>query len=111
VTAPATRVRPAPATLEPVLHALAEGVRAGRRRDLAKAITLVESSRHDDEARAAALLQALQPHTGGSFRIGVSGAPGAGKSTFIESLGLFLTGRGHKVAVLAVDPSSTISGG
>jgi len=105
------RPRPAPASLEPALHALVEGVRAGRRRDLAKAITLVESSRQDDEARASALLQALQPHTGTSFRIGISGAPGSGKSTFIEALGLFLTGRGHRVAVLAVDPSSTISGG
>lgn len=107
----ATRSRAAPLTLEPALRALAEGVRAGRRRDVAKAITLVESSRQDDEPRAAALLQALHPHVGRSFRIGVSGAPGAGKSTFIEALGLFLIARGHRVAVLAVDPSSAISGG
>jgi LAO/AO transport system kinase len=91
--------------------ALVEGVRAGRRRDVAKAITLVESSRPADAPRAAALLRALQPHMGASFRIGVSGAPGAGKSTFIEALGLFLAARGHRVAVLAVDPSSAISGG
>ena len=103
--------RPSHARLEPALQALADGVRAGRRRDVAKAITLVESSRREDEARATALLEALQPHVGASFRIGISGAPGAGKSTFIEALGLFLTARGHKVAVLAVDPSSAISGG
>ena len=107
----ATAPHAAPARLEPALAALADGVRAGRRRDLAKAITLVESSRPEDEARATALLQALQPHAGTSFRVGISGAPGAGKSTFIEALGLALTARGHKVAVLAVDPSSTISGG
>jgi LAO/AO transport system kinase len=96
---------------DPALETLANGVIAGRRRDVAKAITLVESSRQQDEARAASLLQALQPHAGKSFRIGISGAPGAGKSTFIEALGLYLTARGHKVAVLAVDPSSAISGG
>jgi LAO/AO transport system kinase len=101
----------ATAGLEAGLAALAEGVRAGRRRDLAKAITLVESSRPEDEARATALLQALQPNAGTSFRVGISGAPGAGKSTLIEALGLYLTARGHKVAVLAVDPSSAISGG
>jgi len=107
----ALRARAAPPILEPALRALAEGVRTGRRRDVARAITLVESTRPDDEPRATALLQALQPHVGGSFRIGISGAPGAGKSTLIEALGLFLTARGHKVAVLAVDPSSAISGG
>ncbi len=97
--------------LDPALRALADGVLAGRLRNIAKAITLVESSRRDHHGRAEALLEALQPRTGGSFRIGISGAPGAGKSTFIEALGLLLTGRGHKVAVLAVDPSSKVSGG
>ena len=103
--------RTPPASPEPALQALAEGVRAGRRRDVARAITLVESSREEDERRATALLQALQPYAGSSFRVGISGAPGAGKSTFIEALGLHLTARGRKVAVLAVDPSSAISGG
>jgi LAO/AO transport system kinase len=96
---------------DPAASALAEGVLAGRVRDIAKAITLVESSRRDHQSRARALLEALQPHTGGSFRIGISGAPGAGKSTFIEAFGLFLIARGLRVAVLAVDPSSAISGG
>ena len=80
-------------------------------RALAKAITLLESSRRDHQARAGKLLEALLPHAGRSFRVGISGAPGAGKSTFIETLGLFLTGRGHRVAVLAVDPTSALSGG
>ncbi len=92
-------------------HALADGVLRGERRAVAKAITLIESSRRDHHARAEALLEALLPHTGRSFRIGVSGAPGSGKSTFIEAFGLHLTTRGHRVAVLAVDPSSAISGG
>jgi LAO/AO transport system kinase len=96
---------------DPSLRALADGVLAGRLREIAKSITLVESSRRDHQARARALLEALQPHTGHSFRIGISGAPGAGKSTFIERFGLFLVERGHRVAVLAVDPSSAISGG
>ena len=101
----------APPAPDGALEALAAGVRAGRRRDVAKAITLVESSRPSDAPRAAALLRALQPHAAASFRVGISGAPGVGKSTFIEALGLFLIARGHKVAVLAVDPSSAISGG
>ncbi|MCU0969239.1 MAG: methylmalonyl Co-A mutase-associated GTPase MeaB [Rubrivivax sp.] len=82
-----------------------------RRRALAKAITLLESTRADHRARADALLDALLPHAGRSFRLGISGVPGVGKSTFIESLGLFLVERGHRVAVLAVDPSSSVSGG
>jgi LAO/AO transport system kinase len=100
-----------PEPSDPAGRALAERVLRGELRALAKAITLVESSRRDHHARAEALLETLLPHTGGSFRIGISGAPGAGKSTFIEALGLDLIARGHKVAVLAVDPSSTISGG
>jgi LAO/AO transport system kinase len=72
---------------------------------------LLESTRPDDRARADELLNALLPHSGRSLRIGLSGVPGVGKSTFIEVLGLFLIERGHRVAVLAVDPSSNVSGG
>jgi LAO/AO transport system kinase len=82
-----------------------------RRRALAKAITLLESTRADHRARADALLGALLPHAGRSFRLGISGVPGVGKSTFIEALGLFLIEQGHRIAVLAVDPSSSVSGG
>ena len=81
------------------------------RREVAKAITLLESTRTDHRAQADALLTALMPHTGGSFRLGLSGVPGVGKSTFIEALGLHLIAQGHRVAVLAIDPSSTVSGG
>jgi LAO/AO transport system kinase len=90
---------------------LAERLRAGERRALAKAITLVESTRPDHRERAQKLLGELLPHSGRSLRIGISGVPGVGKSTFIEALGMFLIGRGHRVAVLAVDPSSTVHGG
>src|SRR5208283_1427460 len=69
------------------------------------------STRRDHQARAEALIETLLPSTGGSIRLGISGSPGAGKSTFIEALGLYLVGKGHRVAVLAVDPSSSISGG
>ena len=93
------------------VQTLAQGVRAGDRRALAKAITLVESSRPDHRDAAHALLELLLPHTGGALRLGITGVPGAGKSTFIEALGLDLIGRGQRVAVLAVDPSSSISGG
>ena len=78
---------------------------------MAKAITLLESTRTDHRAQADELLTALLPHTGKAFRLGISGVPGVGKSTFIEALGLYLIGQGHRVAVLAVDPSSTVSGG
>jgi len=97
--------------LEPADRRLAESLLAREPRALAKAITLLESSRADHRARAARLLAALLPHSGGSARIGISGAPGVGKSTFIETLGLFLLGRGHRVAVLAVDPTSVVTGG
>jgi GTPase len=90
---------------------LAEGVRAGDRRALAQAITLAESSRGDHRDEAVALLEELLPDTGGAVRVGVTGQPGAGKSMFIEALGLHLVDHGHRVAVLAVDPSSTVSGG
>jgi LAO/AO transport system kinase len=78
---------------------------------MAKAITLLESTRPDHRALADELLTAMLPHTGQSFRLGISGVPGVGKSTFIEALGLYLIGLGHRVAVLAVDPSSSVSGG
>jgi len=92
-------------------RALVDGVLAGDRRSLAKAITLVESSRSDHQRVAQELLESLLPRTGGAARIGITGVPGVGKSTFIESFGMHLVERGHRIAVLAVDPSSTISGG
>ena len=90
---------------------LADAVRHRNRRALAKAITLIESTRADHRVQADDLLDALLPHCGRSLRLGISGVPGVGKSTFIEALGLFLIERGHRVAVLAVDPSSSVSGG
>ena len=92
-------------------EALAADVRAGSRRALAKAITLVESTRADHQRAAQRLLELLLSDTGRAARVGVSGVPGVGKSTFIEAFGLHLIGRGKKVAVLAVDPSSALSGG
>jgi LAO/AO transport system kinase len=90
---------------------LAQDVRAGNRRALAKAITLVESTRADHQRAAQHLLENLLPHTGRAVRVGISGVPGVGKSTFIEAFGLYLIGLGKHVAVLAVDPSSARSGG
>ncbi len=90
---------------------IADGVRAGNVRSLAKAITLIESRNLDHSLAATTLLDELLPDTGNSIRIGISGVPGAGKSTFIEAFGMHLLSRGHKVAVLAVDPSSQLSGG
>jgi LAO/AO transport system kinase len=90
---------------------LTEAVRAGDRRALSRAITLVESRRAADRERAEALLTGLLPYAGGAMRIGISGAPGVGKSTFIETFGAHVTGQGHRMAVLAVDPSSRRSGG
>jgi LAO/AO transport system kinase len=87
------------------------GAGAAQRRAIAKAITLLESTRSDHRAQADDLLTQLLPHTARSFRLGISGVPGVGKSTFIETLGLFLIERGHRVAVLAIDPSSSVSGG
>ena len=95
------------ALLEGILH----GGPAQQRRAMAKAITLLESTRADHRAQADALLTELLPHTGKAFRLGISGVPGVGKSTFIETLGLYLIGQGHRVAVLAIDPSSSVSGG
>src|SRR5690606_1626514 len=83
----------------------------GDRRTLARAITLVESTRADHRTDATALVDALLPHTGGAIRIGISGPPGVGKSTFIEAFGLHLVESGHKLAVLAIDPSSSLTGG
>lgn len=94
-----------------ILDAILQGPSAGQRRAIAKAITLLESTRSDHRALADELLTALLPHTGKSFRLGISGVPGVGKSTFIEALGLYLIDQGHRVAVLTVDPSSTVSGG
>src|SRR3954468_20561902 len=91
--------------------ALAEGVRAGNRRAVARAITLVESRRGDHREKAQELLVELLPHAGAARRVGISGVPGVGKSTFIDQLGVDLTAAGSKVAVLAVDPSSARSGG
>ncbi|HEX5615665.1 MAG TPA: methylmalonyl Co-A mutase-associated GTPase MeaB [Acidimicrobiia bacterium] len=91
--------------------ALVAAILAGDRRALARAITLVESTRDDHRAVATAVLARLLPSTGAASRVGVSGAPGAGKSTFIEALGVHLVDAGHRVAVLAVDPSSSRSGG
>lgn len=91
--------------------ALAGPAGPAQRRAIAKAITLLESRRADHRERADALLDALLPSSGRSFRLGISGVPGVGKSTFIEALGMLLIERGQRVAVLAVDPSSSVSGG
>ena len=93
------------------LELVIAGVLSGDRTWLAKAITLVESSTPDDRDKASELLASIAPHAGGSRRIGITGSPGVGKSTFVDELGTYLTELGHKVAVLAVDPSSSISGG
>jgi LAO/AO transport system kinase len=97
--------------IQDMLHGLLQGSAPVQRRAMAKAITLLESTRPDHRTQADELLTALLPHTGQSFRLGISGVPGVGKSTFIEALGLYLIAQGHRVAVLAVDPSSTVSGG
>jgi len=90
---------------------LAAQIKAGDRRALAKAITLVESTRPDHRQQAAALLETVMPETGNSIRLGISGVPGVGKSTFIEAFGNYLIKQGHSVAVLAVDPTSAVTGG
>lgn len=92
-------------------EALLHGNAVQQRRAMAKAITLLESTRTDHRAQGDELLTALLPHTGKALRLGISGVPGVGKSTFIETLGLFLIAQGHRVAVLAIDPSSSVSGG
>lgn len=98
-------------TPEQLQEGILHGNAAVQRRAMAKAITLLESTRSDDRALADGLLTALLPYTGKALRLGISGVPGVGKSTFIETLGMQLTAQGHRVAVLAIDPSSTVSGG
>ncbi|MDT3672673.1 MAG: methylmalonyl Co-A mutase-associated GTPase MeaB [Aromatoleum sp.] len=105
------RQRESAPELDAVDRALVDGVLAGQLRPLAKTITLIESTRDDHQVRAQHVIQALLPATGNAMRVGISGVPGVGKSTFIEALGLYLIEQGHRVAVLAVDPSSTVTGG
>ena len=107
---PGTRKRPAKVTVAEARR-LARALHGGDRRALARAITLIESTRADHRRAADRLLRAILPHTGGSIRLAVSGVPGVGKSTFTEALGLHVVDRGHRVAVLAVDPSSPRAGG
>jgi len=95
----------------PTADALGDAILAGERAALARAITLAESRRADHRAAAQRLIQRLLPHTGKAIRVGITGVPGVGKSTTIDALGTYLTEKGHKVAVLAVDPSSTRTGG
>ena len=95
----------------PSVSDLRSATPAVQRRAMAKAITLLESTRADHRAQADDVLTAILPHTGQSIRIGISGVPGVGKSTLIEALGLHLIAQGHRVAVLAVDPSGSVSGG
>ncbi|MDH6125429.1 methylmalonyl Co-A mutase-associated GTPase MeaB [Kitasatospora sp. GP82] len=98
-----------PRTIDPDQYR--QGVLDGSRAWIARAITLVESTRPDHRALAQRLLVELLPHSGKAVRVGITGVPGVGKSTFIEALGTMLTGRGHRVAVLAVDPTSSRTGG
>src|SRR5258705_3864349 len=98
-------------TSEADVARLAQALRAGDRAQLARAITLIESRRADHREAARQLVQMLLPHTGSAMRVGITGIPGVGKSTTIDALGSFLTRQGRRVAVLAVDPSSTRSGG
>jgi len=93
------------------VHELVDGVLGGDRAAVGRAVTLVESNRYDHRAEARDLLDALAPHAVDAQRVGVTGVPGVGKSTFIEALGSSLTAVGHRVAVLAVDPTSTVTGG
>ncbi|MDW3205685.1 MAG: methylmalonyl Co-A mutase-associated GTPase MeaB [Alphaproteobacteria bacterium] len=94
-----------------LVQTLAARLRAGDRRALAKAVTLVESARADHREQAEALIAEIMPDTGGAMRVGISGVPGVGKSTFIEAFGTHVTELGHRIAVLAVDPSSKRGGG
>lgn len=103
--------KPAKASNPAEESSLANGIVSGDRRALARAITLAESTRADHREAAEKLLAELLPRCGRSIRVGISGAPGVGKSSFIEAFGLHLVEQGHRVAVLAVDPSSRVSGG
>src|SRR5512138_1697177 len=100
-----------PKNPSPDIGKLANELRSGQRAALARAITLVESRRGDHQAAARDLVQVLLPDTGKAVRVGITGSPGVGKSTTIDALGMFLIERGHRVAVLAVDPSSARTGG
>jgi LAO/AO transport system kinase len=102
---------PLPTKSRPEIKALAKDLRAGSRAVLARAITLIESRRGDHQASARELVQTLLPQTGNAIRVGITGSPGVGKSTTIDALGSFLIEGGHKVAVLAVDPTSARTGG
>ncbi len=95
----------------PSREVLVEGILRGERVRLAQAITLIESSRPDHQQRALEVVEACLPHAGRAWRLGVTGVPGVGKSTFIEALGQHVIERGHRVAVLAIDPTSKLSGG
>jgi LAO/AO transport system kinase len=103
--------RSAAARSAPDVSTLARGIRGGERAVLARAITLIESKRADHRKAARTLVQELLPASGNAVRVGITGMPGVGKSTTIDALGTFLTGKGHKVAVLTVDPSSSRTGG
>jgi LAO/AO transport system kinase len=100
-----------PRSNAPNIKSLTKDLRAGGRAALARAITLIESRRADHQAPARDLVQALLPHTGKAIRVGITGSPGVGKSTTIDALGMYLIEQSHKVAVLAVDPSSARTGG
>jgi LAO/AO transport system kinase len=100
-----------PTRADPATTELAGKIKSGDRATLARAITLIESKRADHRLAAHKLVQEILPQTGKAVRVGITGAPGVGKSTTIDALGTFLTGQGRKVAVLAVDPSSTRTGG
>ena len=93
------------------VKSLTSGVLAGQRRALSKAITLIESTRDDHRGQAEQIIDHLMPHTGKAIRLGLTGIPGVGKSTLIESFGLYLLEQGHRPAILAVDPSSPVTGG
>ena len=97
--------------IKDLAQGLAQDLRAGNRAALARAITLVESRRHDHQAQARELVQSLLAETGRAVRVGITGSPGVGKSTTIDALGMHLIEQGHRVAVLAVDPSSARTGG
>lgn len=108
---PVDNIRKFPLRKKPSPEELIKGVSEGDRKTLSQAITLIESNAPRDFDKAQRVLQALLPRTGKALRIGISGVPGAGKSTFIESFGQMLCHQGYKVAVLAVDPTSSITGG